>query len=210
MEASKSFLIAVEGIDGSGKSALVRHLERELKENGYDAISVATRELEKEPIFKELLSEYNLESWSPASMFLFQFLHANKADRAKQALQMGKIVIADRWDFSFFVRHDNFDFFSHEPATLRQEVSRLAFKDLKPDLGIYLDIEVDKAIALRQRRGDIIKDIEKEKRTYETIVSSYKMLVKHHGWTTIDANKSLGEIKQTAGEIALRFIKNPP
>lgn len=192
-------LIAIEGIDGSGKSSLVKYIGEELEKEGRQVITVVTREMEQESYFKAVTEGYSLDPYSPAYMFFFQLLHAQKVDRARKALAEGKIVIADRWDLSFFVWHENFGFFSKEPRELREGVSRLAFGDLKPGLGIYLDVCVDKALDRRMfGRGDIIHDVAAEKQFYTTVVNAYKMLAQRHGWIAVNANDGFEHVKKTA------------
>lgn len=204
----KPILIAVEGIDGSGKSTLVKYIEEELRREGCQVSRVATREAEKEPIFQAVIDGYSLDPYSPAYMFFFQLLHAHKADRARSALREGKIVVADRWDLSFFVWHENFGFFRDECDELRKEVSRLAFGDLKPDLGIYLDVSVDRALDRRIfGRGDIIDDFEMEKRFYTVIVTAYRTLAEKHGWFMLDANNEFEQVKTTAWRLVKEALK---
>jgi len=201
-------LIAVEGIDGSGKSTLVKYIENELKKEGCQVARVATREMEKEPVFQAVVDGYSLDPHSPAYMFFFQLLHAHKADRARRALEEGKIVVTDRWDLSFYVWHENFGFFSKESNDLRKGISRLAFRDLKPHLGIYLDVSVDKALDRRMfGRGDVVNDIEAEKRFYTTVVTAYKSLAEHHGWITVDANDGFEQVRKTAWKLVQEVVK---
>lgn len=197
-------LIAIEGIDGSGKSTLVKYIAEELQKEGKSVIILTTRETQKEPIFQAVLDNYSLDHHSPAYMFFFQLLHAHKAKRAKIALQEGFIVIADRWDLSFFVWHENFGFFQKESDDLRRGISRLAFGEIQPDLGIYLDVSVDKALDRRMfGRGDVIDDIPAEKRFYNTVLTAYQDLTKKHGWITLDANDEFERVK----DIALMLVK---
>lgn len=200
-------LIAVEGIDGSGKSTIVRYLEEELIKEGRQVIKIATRETEKELVFQTVVDSYSLNPSSPAYMFFFQLLHAHKADRAKQALEKGKIVIADRWDLSFFVWHKNFGFFSRESDELRCGVSRLAFCGLKPHLGIYLDVSVDKAFDRRMWRGEAIGDVESERRFYDTVVATYRSLVHSYGWSIVSANEDFEHVRKTVWNLVKEAVK---
>lgn len=203
-----SILIAVEGIDGSGKSTLVKYIEDELKKEGRQVVRVATREMEKEPVFQAVIDGYSLDPHSPAYMFFFQLLHAHKVDRVRHAMEEGKIVVIDRWDISFFVWHENFGFFSKEPDGLRKGISRLAFGDLKPHLGIYLDVSVDRALDRRMfGRGDIIDDVEAEKRFYTKVVTAYKSLAEHQGWIAVDANDGFEQVKKTAWKLVQEVVK---
>lgn len=203
-----SVLIAVEGIDGSGKSTLVKYIEEKLRREGCQVARIATREAAKESIFQAVIDGYSLDPHSPAYMFFFQLLHAHKADRARSALREGKIVVADRWDFSFFVWHENFGFFRDESDELRKGVSQLAFGDTEPHLGIYLDVSVDRALDRRMfGRGDIIDDIEAEKRFYTTIVTAYRTLAEKRGWITLDANDGFEQVKRAAWRLAKEVVK---
>jgi len=205
-------LIAVEGIDGSGKSTLVGHIADELRAGGHPVEQLATREPDKEPVFEAMVNTYALEPHSPAYMFLFQVLHAHKADRARKALEEGKVVITDRWDLSFFAWHDNFGFFNAESEELRTGVSRLAFDGLKPTLGIYLDVDVDKAIDRRLWRGEKIDDPESERQLYTTVVSAYRSLARRHGWIIIDANDGFEGVRDTAWKLVQDVVQKitPP
>ncbi len=202
-----SILIAVEGIDGSGKSTLVKYIEEELKKEGRQVARFATREMEKEPVFQAVIDGYSLDPHSPAYMFFFQLLHAHKADRAKRALEEDKIVVVDRWDLSFFVWHENFGFFNRESNELREGVSRLAFGDLKPHLGIYLDVSVDKAIDRRMWRGELIGDLEAERQFYTTVVTAYRSLAQRRGWIIVDANDGFEQVRKAAWKLVQEAVK---
>ena len=191
-------LIAIEGIDGSGKSTLAKYLIEELIKINQKVELVSTRESKYEHIFAEVCEGYELNPASEAYMFFFQFLHAHKVDRAIKAMSDGKIVIADRWDLSFFAWHENLGFFSNELPELREAISRLAFKNLKPSLGIYLDVPVETALQRRLlKRGEVIDDLEAEKKLYQKGINAYRMLADSNGWITIDASDSFEKVKYT-------------
>ena len=139
-------LIAIEGICGSGKSSLEKYLETELLKAGLPTSRITTREEKNEHIFLAATENYNLSLSSSAHMFFFQVLQAHKVDRAKQLLKMGHIVIVNRWDLSFFVHTKNFGCLAGESDFLRKKISRLAFGDLIPNLGIYLDVSADNSL----------------------------------------------------------------
>jgi dTMP kinase len=200
-------LIAIEGIDGSGKSTLVKYLEDELKKEGHPVEKVVTREADKEGVFQTAVDSYAPDTSSPAYMFFFQLLHADKATRARKALEQSKIVIADRWDLSFFAWHENFGFFSHESSELREGISHLAFGDMKPDLGIYLDVSVEKAIDRRMWRGELIEDTEAEKQFYTKVVTAYRLLAQQHGWIIVDANDGFEQVRKTAWDFVQKVIQ---
>lgn len=200
-------LIAFEGIDGSGKSTIGRFLENKLKNEGYHVVRFVTREMEKESIFQAVINGYPFDPHSPAYMFFFQALHAHKTERTKRALEKGKIVIADRWDLSFFIYHENFGFFAKESNELREGVSRLAFGGLRPHLGIYLDVSPDKALDRRLWRGEIISDLEAERKFYEKVTVAYRLLAQRRGWTIVDANGKFEQVWETVWNLVQGILK---
>ncbi|MDD5344075.1 MAG: deoxynucleoside kinase [Smithella sp.] len=207
----KRLFIAVEGIDGSGKSSLVKFLESKIKSLGMKVARVATREENVEHTFSSVCKDYDLDPNSSAYMFFFQMLHALKYDRIKKILDDGLVAIADRWDFSFLVYHQNFGFFSRETENLRFEVNRLAFNNLCPDVGIYMDVSVSNAIDRRMyMRGEVIDCLEKEKEFYEVITGAYRKLAAEKQWHVLDANKGFDEIKMDAWEIVHKALSTKP
>jgi dTMP kinase len=209
MEVKKMYgmLIAIEGIDGSGKSTFVKYLADRLKKEGHQVVTVTTRQTQKEHIFQKIINGYRVDPHSPAYMFLFQFLHALKAERTRQFLKEGKIVIADRWDLSFFVYHENLGFFTKESDNLRKEVSRLAFGDMRPHLGIYLDVSAGKAIDRRIWRGEIIYNSEAERKFYEKVTVNYKFLAQRHGWIIVDAENKFKQVWKTVWKLVQGLVK---
>jgi dTMP kinase len=206
----KGKVIAIEGIDGSGKTTLIKSIEDKLKKELFSTIIISTREKEQEVLFDSIINQYGLMPDSSAYMFLFQMLHANKIDRVKKAVEDGKIVIADRWDFSFFVYHKNFGFLSKESDDLRKQISRLAFDNLHPDIGIYLDVSIEKAIDRRLWRGEFVENVNLEKDFYETIQASYKLLAIEQGWKIVDANNGFEQTLTMVWEIIRESITETP
>jgi len=202
-------LIALEGIDGSGKSTLIKYLAEKLRRLNVPVVIISTREKEQENLFNSIIKEYELKSDSSAYMFLFQVLHAYKTDRVREALKNENIVIADRWDFSFFAYHENFGFLSKESEDLRKNISKLAFQDLEPDLGIYLDIEIEKAIERRIQRGEILLDVDTEKKFYEVVKNSYKTLITAENWKIINANQDIETLSTNVLKVIKSTIKIP-
>jgi len=203
-------LIAIEGIDGAGKSTLIKYVSEKLKESNIPTVVINTREEKQENLFNLIIQQYHLKNDSSAYMFFFQMLHACKVERVKKALNDGNIVIADRWDFSFFVYHQNFGFLSKESNQLLKDISRLAFNDLRPDLGIYLDVKLEKAIDRRLWRGETLSDIKKEKKMYKIIQKSYKKLAINQCWEIVDANQDFETTKNIVFKTIKETIKNSP
>ena len=145
--------ITFEGIDGSGKSTQVRMLANELRVRGFQVLP--TCEPGGTPLGRRLREAFleTEENVAPlAELLLFA------ADRAqhvnflvKPALEEGKIVISDRFaDATFAYQGAGRGF----PDSTVNQVIELATSGLKPDLTLFFDLPIEKALARTARRND--------------------------------------------------------
>lgn len=204
--------ITFEGIDGSGKSTQLRMLASELRYRGFDVLT--TLEPGGTPLGRRLRAAFleTEETVSPrAELLLFA------ADRAqhinflvKPALSEGKIVISDRYaDATFAYQGAGRGF---DEKTVNQVIN-LATEGLKPDLTLFFDISVEKAILRTKLRDD--KEAVKNRMDaetaefYERVRDAYLQLAKKESkrFRVIDANGSIEEIKTKVLEIVTEFLK---
>lgn len=202
--------ITFEGIDGSGKSTQLRMLASELRYRGFDVLT--TLEPGGTPLGRRLRAAFleTEETVSPrAELLLFA------ADRAqhinflvKPALSEGKIVISDRYaDATFAYQGAGRGF---DEKTVNQVIN-LATEGLKPDLTLFFDISVEKAILRTKLRDD--KEAVKNRMDaetaefYERVRDAYLQLAKKESrFRIIDANSSIEEIKAKVLEIVTEFL----
>jgi dTMP kinase len=138
-------LITLEGIDGSGKSTQMRMLAGDLRLKGVDIIT--TCEPGGTPLGRRLRESF-LETEEEVDPLAELLLFA--ADRAQHvnllirpAIAEGKIVISDRYaDATFAYQGAGRGF----PEKTVKEVIRLATDGLKPDLTIFFDLPVERAL----------------------------------------------------------------
>jgi dTMP kinase len=145
--------ITFEGIDGSGKSTQLRMLANELRVRGFNVLP--TMEPGGTPLGRRLREAFleTEENVAPlAELLLFA------ADRAqhvnflvKPALAEGKIVISDRYADATFAYQGAGRGFSE--STVNQ-VIELATGGLKPDLTLFFDLPIDKALLRTNSRTD--------------------------------------------------------
>ena len=204
--------ITFEGIDGSGKSTQLRILAGELRVSGYDVLT--TCEPGGTPLGRRLRAAFleTEESVAPlAELLLFA------ADRAqhvnfliKPALAAGKIVISDRYSDATAAYQGAGRGFDEK--TIRQ-IIELATGDLKPDLTLFFDIPVEKAILRTRARTDneTVKnrmDLETTE-FYERVRQAYLEMAEKEKrrFRVIDASGSIEEIKTKVLETVTDFLK---
>ena len=204
--------ISFEGIDGSGKSTQLRLIAGDLRVQGFDVLT--TMEPGGTPLGRRLREAFleTEENVAPlAELLLFA------ADRAqhvnflvKPALEQGKIVISDRFaDATFAYQGAGRGF---DEKTVNQ-VIRLATDGLKPDLTLFFDIPIEKAILRTNSRSDketIKNRMDKETSEFYTRVREAYLRIapkEPKRFRIIDANGSINEVHGKVLEIVKTFLK---
>lgn len=148
--------ITFEGIDGSGKSTQVRLLAAHLREKSTDVLT--TCEPGGTPLGRHLRTALleTEESVAPlAELLLFAADRAQHVEfLVRPALADGRNVISDRYADATAAYQGAGRGFSKDIVS---QVIALATGGLKPDLTIFLDLPVQRAIermALRSERGN--------------------------------------------------------
>jgi len=145
--------ITFEGIDGSGKSTQLRLIAGDLRVQGFDVLT--TLQPGGTPLGRRLREAFleTEENVHPmAELLLFA------ADRAqhvnfliKPALASGRIVISDRYADATAAYQGAGRGFDEK---IIAQVIKLATDGLKPDLTLFFDIPIEKAILRTNSRTD--------------------------------------------------------
>jgi len=136
----KNYFIALEGIDGSGKSTQVKLLKENFEKAGYKVYS--TFEPTDSPIGKIIRDIFNgrmdADHRTIAALFVADRLDhiLNKKDGILKKLEEGYTVITDRYYFSSYAYHS-----VHMDMNWVISSNALAADLLRPDLNIYIDID---------------------------------------------------------------------
>jgi dTMP kinase len=138
----KNLFIALEGIDGSGKSTQVKLLSDNLKKTGHKVYS--TCEPTGSPIGSVIRnifkSRIEADHRVIAGLFVADRLDhlLNKTDGILKKLEEGYTVITDRYYFSSYAYQG-----IHMPLDWVIEANSMSADLLRPDLNIYIDISPD-------------------------------------------------------------------
>ncbi len=156
-------LFAFEGIDGSGKTTQTQILADRLTKLG---ISTVVSKAVKDEIKKSkqllyaFMDTFGFRKNSIATMFLFQALHSQQYEEAKEVLEKGHIVLVDRWNASFWIYHQNFGPLTEEGEMLKI-LDELAFQKLTPSITFLLDAPVEIVLERKRLQRRKVIDIKK-------------------------------------------------
>ena len=148
--------IALEGIDGTGKSTQCRLLAQWMRGRGFAVTECA--EPGGTPLGDELRMMILGGRWDmcrAAEVFLFMASRAELVERViRPALAGGSAVVTDRFLLSNVVYQGHAG--GEDPDELRR-LGRYATGGLEPDLSIVLDMPVEQAASRRKAEADRIE-----------------------------------------------------
>lgn len=189
--------VAIEGIDGSGKTTQAELVVKKLKEEGYKVIY--TKEPTDEPTGKFIRKILSGELKLPAVslQYLFGADRAVHLEEIKKLLQKKYIVVTDRYFWSSV---------AYGVADMKQitdfyltAFSLLSFyhRFMVPDISFFLDVSADaayKRIEGSEKHKDIYDDPEKLpmiKNSYEYLMKKFK-----DKFTIIDGERSIEAVTE--------------
>jgi dTMP kinase len=190
-------IIALEGIDQSGKRTQAQLLLRRIKQRGLKANSISF------PIYE-----------SPAGQQIRRFLRG-KRDYPPEALHM--LYSLNRWENETLIHNlvDKADFVvadRYTPSNLAYGVSRglnLGWLETLDkglplaDLVIVLDVPVPSSFARKRQDRDVH---ESDRKLLVRVRHTYKMLAKRLGWKIIDGAMPVEEVESAVWNlVALKF-----
>lgn len=205
--------ITFEGIDGSGKSTQLRLLAGDLRVQGFNVLT--TLQPGGTPLGRRLREAFleTEENVHPmAELLLFA------ADRAqhvnfliKPALSEGRIVISDRYADATAAYQGAGRGFDEKVIN---QVIKLATDGLKPDLTLFFDVPIEKAILRTNSRTDdeTIKNRMDQETTdfYERVRKAYLNIAEKEPrrFCVIDAGGSIEDVHAKVSEIVKKFLSN--
>jgi len=196
MRAVKGKLIAIEGIDGAGKTAIARHIYGFLTNRGYRC------SLLKEPsdsVYGKIIRNLNVPIDPKIEFMLFlKDREIDVKDRILPALRKGLIVIMDRYYYSNIAYQSARGLSAEWIKKLNEKIAP------KPDLVILLDLSAEKAIERIKRRAQrsVFEELE-----FLELVRRKFLEIADEKTVIIDAERELDIVKKEVEQIVLLFAK---
>ncbi len=209
----KGYFIALEGIDGCGKSTQINHLSKWLPISGLmpkNAKLHITREpggtLLGQSIRRLLLNSRQEESPEPLTELL---LYA--ADRAqhinqfiKPLVNKGDWVISDRFSGSTTAYQG---YGRGLDINLIQDLERIATGGLLPDITLFLNISIE--TSLKRREAKVNDRIESEGKEFlEKVLFGFSEISKENNWITIAAEAEPTKVNDVIEKKLFSLLKN--
>jgi dTMP kinase len=202
--------ISLEGPEGSGKTSQLPLLADFLREQGHDV--VITREPGGTPIsdqIREVLVSMKNQDLRPRTEILL-FL-ASRAQLVEQLIQpslaSGKIVICDRFSDSTLA----YQGYGHgfPLSTLRQMLD-FATGGLKPDLTLYLDLDVESGLKRKQNCDDWNRLDAYALEFHRRVREGYLALAAEEKarWRIVDASRPQQEVQTALRKAVLTKLEN--
>lgn len=198
----KGRYIAIEGIDGSGKTTQVEQLAKHFESLGKSVVK--TREPRKEGLIGDIVQKVltgKLKMSSRALQYLFstdRVLHHE--DIIIPALRKGKVVVSDRCFWSAIVygildRGDKYDYKSADFLTVAHSILSMYHQFIVPDYTFYLKTSLETALSRISKKEDF-KQIYEDKEKLKKLINGYNWLVKKFAneIAVVNAEESVGEV----------------
>lgn len=192
----KPLFIALEGIDGSGKSTQIKLLAERLRQEGHRVYT--TFEPTSSLIGSLIRNIFNHRVQSDhktiAALFLADRLDhlQNETDGILKKMREGFTVISDRYYFSSYAYHG-----AHIDLDWVIDSNALCAEILRPDLNVYIDIAIDTSLERLNKGRESLElfetreNIEKVRKTY---LESFKKQQHKEKVTFVDGEASEEEV----------------
>lgn len=199
-----SCFITFEGPDGSGKTTQLQVLHRYLLRVGYPVVLV------REPggtdigdqIRSVLHDTRNVSMLPNAEVLLYSASRAQLVGQIiRPALKAGSVVLCDRYAEATMA----YQGYGHGlDLELLKAITVFATGGLRPDLIVYLDIEIDEGLGRKKSsfqagRGEWNRMDQKEKDFHQRARAGYLQMAatEPERWFVLDATRSIASLQQS-------------
>jgi dTMP kinase len=184
-------LVALEGIDGAGKSTLARSLVRSLRRRGVSAI--ARREPADRALGRLAQEASTRDPWTGAVYFTIdRFLARPTLERD---LARHRVVVTDRSFYSTLAYQGS----ALGSGGVRRIRALSARATVAPDRVVLLDISPAVALGRLGKRGSGRGPLER-RRTLQRVARSYRAMARKEHWLVLDARRPAAELTRAVLE----------
>jgi len=199
--------IALEGIDGSGKSSQIESIQKYFEDQGRKV--VITRSPRKNEgvlatLNKDIL-QGNLTIPKPAFQYLFTADYIIQTEELIiPALKRGDVVITDRfhcWSslaYGIWESSQEYDMSIAQSLLIAQGLFSPAYQLIVPDITYFFQVSVDTALIRIAKKAEAAELYDK-KEILEKVKKGYEWLLKEFPecFCVIDAERSLDEVTKS-------------
>jgi len=192
----KGKLIAIEGIDGSGKTTQAKELVKRLNKAGYNASysKEPTNDVIGQFIREKILSgEYALNPL--ALQYLFNADRAMHMEKIEKLLEKGMIIVMDRcfWSSVAYAMSDMEG--PHNWYYTAFSILSFYHQFIVPDTTFFLHISSDEALK-RIQQSEKHKEIYDNEKALEATEKNYQLLIQEFPkeFTMINAERKIEEV----------------
>lgn len=200
--------LTIEGTEGVGKSTNLSFVADWLRARGIEVI--VTREPGGTPLAEEirnLLLSKRDESFDETAELLLVFAARAQhlAQVIKPALARGAWVLSDRFTDATYAYQGGGRGLSK--ATIEQ-LEQLVQGDLRPDLTLILDIDVELGLNRARQRGELDRFESEAVVFFERVRAAYRQRAKAAPtrYAVVDAGKTLNEVQAEIDQVLARLI----
>lgn len=200
--------ITLEGPEGSGKTSQLPLLAEFLRSHGYDVLT--TREPGGTAIgdqVRKVLFDLGNKGMDPRTeILLFQASRAQHVEEViKPAIAQGKVVLCDRYADSTLA----YQGYGHQmDLGVLREIVTFATSGLKPDLTVFLDIDVEEGLKRRTDGGNWNRLDDYDKAFHRRVYAGYQHLITAESdrWRIVNANQSPAQVAKELQEKVLERL----
>jgi dTMP kinase len=180
-----------EGIDGSGKSTIMKEVSAHLKQRNYKVMT--TYEPTDTWLGKYVQEQIRSNSDPYVTSFTFIADRIQHSKEIKEWIEQKYIVLCDRYaESTYAYQAVQLEKSMNDPIYWLQDLSKNRI--LTPDLTFYFRITPEQALTRIQHRDELIPF---EKRAFlQKVYDNYEVLCKGKRFFTIDATQSISEITE--------------
>ena len=200
--------LTIEGTEGVGKSTNLAFVADWLRGRGIEVI--VTREPGGTPLAEEIRSLLLSKREEPFDetaelLLVFAARAQHLAQVIKPALARGAWVLSDRFTDATFAYQGGGRGLSK--ATIEQ-LEQLVQGDLRPDLTLILDIDVELGLNRARQRGELDRFESEAVVFFERVRAAYRQRAESapNRYALVDAGKTLDEVQTEIDQVLTRLI----